>query len=90
VRLGDLLRDPQDRGSRIGAVALLALRAGRETLLPTDDWMLAEGDELLFAGSETARRRMTIGMQDRDVLDYLVTGRAARRPWPWQRSRRAT
>lgn len=87
VRIGDLLRDPQDRSARIGAVALLALRADRETLLPADDWTPAEGDELLFAGSEAARRRMTIGLQDRSVLDYLVTGRATRRPWPWQRSR---
>lgn len=89
VRLGDLLRDPHDRGSRIEAVALLVLRADRETLLPTDAWTLAEGDELLFAGSDAAHRCMAIGLQDDGVLDHLVTGREPRRPWPWQRSGRA-
>lgn len=89
LRLGDLLRDPHDRGLRIRAAALLALRDGRETLLPGDDWRLAEGDELLFAGSEAARRRIDIGLRDRSMLDYLVTGREPARPWPWQRDRAA-
>ncbi|MCO5099323.1 MAG: potassium channel family protein [Burkholderiaceae bacterium] len=89
LRLGDLLRDPHDRSRRIEATALLVLRSGRETLLPTDDWKLAEADELLFAGREAARRFIEIGLHDRGVLDYLVTGREPGRHWPWQRSRRA-
>src|SRR5690606_23219187 len=90
TRLGDLLRAPRDRSSRIAATALLALRAGRETLLPTDDWTLAEGDELLFAGAEAARRYVEIGLHDPGVLDYLVTGREPGRQWPWQRKRSAS
>ncbi|RIK99258.1 MAG: potassium transporter TrkA [Burkholderiales bacterium] len=89
LRLGDLLRSPRDRNARIEASVLLALRAGRETLLPTDDWKLAEGDELLFGGTEAARRHVEIGLYDPGVLDYLVTGREPGRQWPWQRSRRA-
>src|SRR5690606_13934418 len=90
LRLGDLLRDPHDRNGRVEATVLLALRDGRETLLPDDDWTLAEGDELLFAGKETARRFVRIGLHDRGVLDYLVTGREPGRQWPWQRSGRTT
>jgi len=90
LRLGDLLRAPHDRSSRIAATALLALRAGRETLLPTDDWKLAEGDELLFAGTEAARRYVEIGLNDPGVLDYLVTGREPGRQWPWRRGRGAS
>jgi len=89
-RLGDLLRAPRDRSSRIAATALLALRAGRETLLPTDDWTLAEGDELLFAGAEAARRYVEIGLHDPGVLDYLVTGREPGRQWPWRRRHSAS
>lgn len=88
LRLGDLLRDPHDRRTRVQAMTLLALRDGRETLLPGDDWTLAQGDELLLAGSEAARRFMTIGLHDRGVLDYLVTGREPGRQWPWRRSGR--
>ncbi|MCD6680599.1 MAG: potassium channel family protein [Burkholderiaceae bacterium] len=88
LRLGDLLRAPQDRSARTAATALLALRAGRETLLPPDDWRLAEGDELLFAGTEAARRYVDIALNDPGVLDYLVTGREPGRQWPWRRSRR--
>ncbi len=88
LRLGDLLRDPHDRNTRIEATALLALRDGDETLLPNDDWTLAEGDELLLAGREAARRFLAIGLHDRGVLDYLVTGREPGPQWPWQRSGR--
>ncbi len=86
LRLGDLLRDPHDRSRRIEATALLVLRAGRETLLPTDDWKLAEADELLFAGRDAARRFIEIGLHDPGMLDYLVTGREPGRQWPWQKS----
>ncbi len=89
LRLGELLRDPRDRATRVEATALLALREGRETLLPGDDWTLAEGDELLFAGKEAARRRLAIGLHDRGTLDYLVTGREPGLRAPWQRRSRS-
>ncbi len=85
LRLGDLLRDPHDRSERVQAVALLALRAGRENLLPGDDWTPSEGDELLFAGTAAARRYIDIGLHDRGVLDYLASGREPRRRWFRQR-----
>ncbi len=79
VRLRDLLRDAGDRTTDGEAIALLALRAGHETLLPGPDWTLAEGDEILFAGSERARRAVSIALHDAAVLESLVTGREPQR-----------
>ena len=84
--LGELLRDPDDRQDKLEALALLVLRNGRETLLPRDDFALAEGDELLFAGRGRARRRMTVTMNNSRVLYYVCTGREPPRRWQWARS----
>ncbi len=60
-------------------LALLLLRNGRETLLPNDDFALADGDELLFAGRSRGRRRMTITLHNPRVLHYVCTGLEAPR-----------
>ncbi|MCL4185812.1 MAG: NAD-binding protein, partial [Burkholderiaceae bacterium] len=59
LTIGDLLRDPDERQEKLPALALLVLRDGRETLLPGEDFALAGGDEILFAGRSRASRRMT-------------------------------
>lgn len=79
LTLGDLMRDPDDRRQKVEALALLALRNGQETLLPNDDFVLAAGDELLFAGRSRAQRRMTITLNNPRTLHYLCTGREAPR-----------
>src|SRR5690606_2019382 len=81
--LGELLRDPDDRQDTLEALALLVVRNGRETLLPRDDFALADGDEILFAGRGRARRRMTVTLNNRRVLYYVCTGREPPRRWPW-------
>src|SRR5690606_1936830 len=65
------------------ALALLVVRNGRETLLPRDDFALADGDEILFAGRGRARRRMTVTLNNRRVLYYVRTGREPPRRWQW-------
>lgn len=79
LTMGDLLREPDDRHDRLEALALLVLRDGRETLLPNDDFALAHGDQILFAGRGRARRRMAVTMNNRRVLYYVCTGREAPR-----------
>ncbi len=73
--VGDLLRDPGDRRQKLEALALLVLRNGQETLLPGDDFVLAAGDELLFAGRSRAQRRMMAALNNPRTLHYLCTGR---------------
>ena len=50
VRLGDLLRNPENRDEPLHAVVLLVLRGSETTLAPGDDFELAAEDELLLAG----------------------------------------
>jgi hypothetical protein len=50
ARLGDLLRDPDDREERLHVVVLMILRDDECLLTPDDDVVLASGDELLLAG----------------------------------------
>ena len=46
---------------------------------------LAEGDQLLFAGSAGARRLQRMILQDANVLTYVQTGRNVPGGWVWQR-----
>ncbi|WP_433283176.1 hypothetical protein ACQPZA_13535 [Pseudonocardia xinjiangensis] len=56
ARLGDLLRDPDERAERLDAVVLMILRPGERLLAPGDDEALAPDDELLLAGRPPAGR----------------------------------
>ena len=85
LTLRDLLRDPQDRDGRIAARALLVLRAGREILLPTDDFELAADDRVLMAGRSRARRALDSALGNVNVLEYLRTGRDLPGGWIWRR-----
>jgi Trk K+ transport system NAD-binding subunit len=85
VRLADLLRDPRQRRESLHCEALLLLRAGKETVLPAHETTLAEGDQLLFAGSAGARRLQRMILQDANVLTYVQTGRNVPGGWVWQR-----
>jgi len=84
VRLADLLRDPRQRRASLHCEALLLLRAGRETVLPAHETTLAEGDQLLFAGTAGARRLQRLILQDANVLSYVQTGRNVPGGWIWR------
>ncbi len=89
VRLGDLLRNPEDRDELLPAVVLLVLRARRgeesPVLMPGPDVRLAPGDQLLLAGDPAARRALENTLVVQAVCDYVLTGE--RRPvgWLWRR-----
>jgi voltage-gated potassium channel len=85
ARLGDLLRDPDDRDRPLAAVALLVARGDEHTLTPDDGFVLADGDEILFAGDPLARRELDTTLLVDGVLDYVVTGRYVPSSWIWRR-----
>ena len=58
VRLGDLLRSPEDRERRLRVVPLLLRRGADAILTPDDDIVLEPDDELLFAGEGAERREL--------------------------------
>ncbi|SDO13464.1 TrkA family potassium uptake protein [Geodermatophilus sp. DSM 45219] len=84
-RLGDLLRNPEDRDEPLHAVPLLLLRGDDATLAPGPDVTLAPGDELLLAGWPAARRALDVTLLVDAVLEYVVTGRRVPSSWLWRK-----
>ncbi len=86
VRLGDVLRSPEDRNERLRAVALLVLRRDGEcVLMPGDDFAPASGDQVLFVGRPAARRALDTTVTLDSVLQYVVHGREVPTSWIWRR-----
>jgi Trk K+ transport system NAD-binding subunit len=85
ARLGDLLRNPENRDEPLHAVTLLVLRGREAFLAPGPDFVLAAGDELLFAGWAAARRALGTILFVDSVREYVVTGRRVPTSWVWRR-----
>jgi voltage-gated potassium channel len=85
ARLGQLLRNPEDRDEPLHAIVLLVLRDRDVTLAPDHDFVLQPGDELLLAGWAAARRALDTTLLVEGVLEYVVTGRRVPSSWIWRR-----
>ncbi len=85
LNVGHLIRDPGDRDENLRAVPLLLVRDNVDYPLPPASMPLQAGDALLFAGRSSARNRQRFGMQNRNALDYIVTGHDAPGGWIWHR-----
>jgi voltage-gated potassium channel len=85
ARLGDLLRNPENREETLHAVVLLVLRDGRATLAPDGEFRLEPGDELLLAGWAAARRALGTILVVDAVLEYVVSGRRVPASWIWRK-----
>ena len=79
LRLGDLLRSPDDRDDRLHAVVLLVARGGDVHLAPPDDFRLAPDDELLLVGEPAARRLLDSTLLIDATREYVLHGRTCRR-----------
>jgi len=94
-RIGDLLRDPRDRGCRLQALVLMRRRDNSRTLLPNLEDRLREGDRLLFCGRPDAHASMLWTLQNIHALTYVLHGESPPRGvvWTklmrWQRRRAA-
>ena len=85
ARLGDLLRNPEDREEPLHAVPLLLMRGHEATLAPPADFVLAQGDELLLAGWPAARRALGTILELDAAREYVATGRRVPTSWIWRR-----
>ena len=85
ARLGQLLRNPENRDEPLHAVVLVVARDGQVILAPDDDFLLAEGDELLLAGWAAARRALGTILFVDAVREYVVTGRRVPSSWIWRK-----
>jgi hypothetical protein len=87
ARLGQLMRNPENRADPLHAVPLIVLRGREATLAPDDDFVLAEGDEILLAGWAAARRALGTTMLIDAAREYVVTGRRVPSSWIWRKLR---
>ena len=85
ARLGDLLRNPEDRDAPLHAVPLLVLHGEEATAAPDDDHLLAPGDEVLLAGWSAAERALTTMLEVDGVHEYVLTGRRVPSSWIWRK-----
>lgn len=85
ARLGDLLRDPEDRDEPLPALVLLLLRGEQSVLAPGADLLLAPGDELLLAGEAVAQRALKTTMVVDATSEYVVSGVRLPSSWIWRK-----
>lgn len=79
--LETLLRDTVDRTQRLHGVVLLLKRDDEVRVLPEDDELLAPGDEVLFAGTQTTRLRQELLCRNQNVLAYVAGGVSPSSGW---------
>ena len=83
-RLGDLLRDPDDRNETLDCVVLL-LQHGDEVLLaPSDDAVVGRGDRILIAGTSNARRALDNTLSVAQTFEYVASGRRVGNSLVWR------
>ena len=85
ARLGDLLRNPDDRDERLHTVPLLLAGEDRVEIAPADDFVLQRDDELLLVGWPSARRLLDNTLLVDATRAYVVSGRYVPSSWIWRR-----
>jgi hypothetical protein len=59
-------------------------RQGECLMLPADSEPVMQGDDILCCGTESAENTLSATMNNRDTLDYLVSGRDPARGYFFQ------
>jgi len=90
IRIGDILRDPRQRESRLSVEVLLLQRDGEVQLWPDDDTALESGDRLLLCSPPGVRPRLAWTLSHPATLSYVLRGEIYARGtlWRWLRRRR--
>ena len=85
LRLGDLLRSPDDRDDHLHAVVLIVDRGDDVHLAPPDDFALEPDDELLLVGAPAARRLLDSTLLIDATRELVLHGRHVPSSWIWRR-----
>lgn len=79
VLLGDLLRDPNDRGERLACLPLMVQRGEAQHIAPGDGFVVEEGDEILFCSTPPVEHQICASVMNDYTLTYLCTGESPTR-----------
>jgi Trk K+ transport system NAD-binding subunit len=82
--LRDLIRDPGARDQTLPCLALMRLRADKETLLPAPESTLQSGDQILFCGAQQAYERQQRALDNPQLLAFLMTGQEQPDSYVWR------
>ena len=74
IKIGDLLRQPNDRKTRLPGLVLMLRRNGIDTLTPDVTTVVRRGDHLLFCGDPEARRKMHRIVATQNIMNYILSG----------------
>ena len=74
VLLGDIIADPRDRKQELDLMPFVIQSAGEQTILPSKDYKIKEGDQLLFCGTAHAKQLLKATINNEYTLHYLRTG----------------
>jgi voltage-gated potassium channel len=85
VTIDDLSRSPDARDDRSPCVALLAVRGGSTIELPDDDFAIALGDRVLFAGRIAAEDSQSLLLRNANVAAYVLGDRSEAEGWVWRK-----
>ncbi len=89
VAIADLSRSAKDRRDRLPCLALLLIRGGEMIELPPEDFSIAPGDRLLFAGRLAAAGEQNLGLQNANVSAYVLGDRSEAEGWVWRKLERS-
>lgn len=86
VCLSDILRAPDARQHPLACEVLYLLRDDDDHLTtPAGDTRIQAGDELLFVGTNAARRAIGLSLSNDHALEYVLTGKDLPGGWFWER-----
>jgi voltage-gated potassium channel len=85
ISIAQLTADPSDRTRPLPCVPLLLKRGTHLELLPDTEMQIQAQDQLLFCGTDEARRAMKTTLRNFNVLGYVLTGndRPTSHIWRW-------
>lgn len=85
IKVGYLLRNPDDHRENLACILLMAKRNRRKFLLPEADFELQEDDQLLFCGNDSAPGCINWTTGNLNILRYVISGETYPLGYVWQR-----
>ncbi|NOQ63892.1 MAG: potassium transporter [Methyloprofundus sp.] len=75
VLLGDIISVPTERNRELEVVPFLIQSGKEQIILPTNDYKIQAGDQLLFCGTAAAKKLVRSTINNEYTLYYLRTGK---------------
>lgn len=85
LKLGDLLRHPDDRDVHLQLDPLMLIRGEELTLAPAEDTALQPGDQILVAGTDRGMADVSDALFNPASLAYVATGDSIPTTWVWRK-----